>query len=496
MRNGRRLAFATLSVTLLALLPSACRDSTSIPAEDRLGPLQSEVASDTDSYAREELRAASNGRRVRGDQDEMLRVEVKVAGFAGFYLDSVGGVVILARDTSRRTIQLISTEIGRLFGARAANAIGPLATNVLRPTVMLAKFSLSELVGFQQRVVKRRGPFSGLQIVGISIPRNQLSVVVQREDQVADAARTLQALGIPTDGAVVRASNQELLATTTWVDKVRPTRGGVKVLVRGPGGSSYGCSHGFNVHRALPFPYQTQFSLTAGHCVNIPFGSVGQTGDTLFQATISHGAVARVQVNPAWPSSGCPTAADGQPAEWCPAADVLLSHPVAGVSFERKVGASTYEGHNGNPGTQTISGWYPIAGVITPETVFYGRNVAHRSGWISGTTTGEVVQACQQVQIKIPTWGGTPTSTMDMIVPCAAVITGMGSGMGDSGGPVFARQTDGGAYFAVGQSFAGTITPGSTTCQEGSSCIVIFAPWATLESYLGVGSLVPTTVIP
>src|SRR6266704_1038322 len=45
--------------------------------------------------AEREVSAAVQGRKSRGPQDEMLRIEALAPGFAGFYKDSTGALVLL-----------------------------------------------------------------------------------------------------------------------------------------------------------------------------------------------------------------------------------------------------------------------------------------------------------------------------------------------------------------------------------------------------------------
>lgn len=469
---------------------AACAD----PAEPQLRksyPVVRHVsafsAGTADTAAQRQLQLAAAGRRSRGDEDEMLRVEAQVPGFGGFFLDSTGQMILYTKDTSQSSAAALRREISAVYRTRASAGGGTLGLSAASAAVRIAQYTLSELVGYGARLSARLLPIEGLQAFGVRMNTNRLSMVFMESGQFERAQAALTGLGVPRE-AVDPIVTPPFVTTASWHDKFRPTRGGVKIAWQGSGT----CSYGFNVHRALPIPYQTSFMLTAAHCVMGTEGSTGTIGDTLFQATTSNGAVARVQVNPVWPSTGCPVALDGLPAEYCPEADVLLAHPTAGVVFDRRVGTSDHEGHSGNSGSASISGWRNIAGIITPAAVFYGRNVVHKSGWITGTTTGEMVLARSQVEVKIPSLG----PTVSMIVPCAAVVEAIGGGLGDSGAPVFARATDGGPYMALGVQFAATVVPGQSRCQAGTACLIIFSPWDRIEAHLGIGSLDPRTVIP
>lgn len=182
---------------------------------------------------------------------------------------------------------------------------------------------------------------------------------------------------------------------------------------------------------------------------------------------------------------------------------MLLASPLNAVEGERKVGTSTTEGVGGFWGSQSINGWYPISGSVAPELIARGgRNVIHKSGFRSGTTTGALAGSaappnllCGTVEVKLDQWGTSQPASLQYVLPCAYAISGLGSGKGDSGGAVFARQAAGGAYYALGIMVAGTIQANGA-CTNGLVCQVIFNDWGTIESWLSAGALNPATTLP
>src|SRR5438046_2710689 len=88
--TSNRSILTTLVFGLLAL--GGCSTDTSPPSASQLTPPQ--VMRWALDDAPRLVTLAASGVRDRGEQDEMLRVESKVPGFGGFYIDSLGAVVI------------------------------------------------------------------------------------------------------------------------------------------------------------------------------------------------------------------------------------------------------------------------------------------------------------------------------------------------------------------------------------------------------------------
>ena len=114
------------------------------------------------------------------------------------------------------------------------------------------------------------------------------------------------------------------------------------------------------------------------------------------------------------------------------------------------------------------------------------RNVVHKSGFRTGTTTGEIVLPYVGTYSDI-LWPikaiGVPTDTVTVWFTGLVRVAHAGWGYGDSGGPVFAREVSGGPYFALGIQHAGegSINTSTGICNAGTGCAFFFVPWGQIE---------------
>lgn len=487
----------------LSLVLSGCEEQNGVAPRSATFSLASDQASHLEPDVARELQEASHGRTTRGEQDEMLRVEALVPGFGGFFVDTTGHIIVLLKDTTKARV--VRALLDQRYRARSEHAVRQAVTNIGQADVRSSDFSLAELVAMQARLRRRTVAVPGMVAYGPNIAENRLVVAFTSRSQLEAGILTLARLGVPASAVRAEVWSTPVVASGTWIETYRPTRAGILITTgRGSPLGPYSCSHGFNVYRAASPPAEVNFTLTAAHCIAVPFGNHARgAGDTLWQAGISSGAVRVVTVNPPWPTTNCPLASDNQPAEYCPDADVLLAAPLNGVVGERKIGTSTWEGLGGTFGSQVINGWFPIAGVLAPELIARGgRNLVHKSGFVSGTTTGSVqgtapppALLCATVEIGLPDWGSAHPTSLQSVEECTYVLVGIGAGKGDSGGPIFARQVAGGPYYALGITVGSTILS-NNACTSGLVCAVVFQSWNTIEQWLGMGTLNPTTVIP
>jgi len=88
---------------------------------------------------------------------------------------------------------------------------------------------------------------------------------------------------------------------------------------------------------------------------------------------------------------------------------------------------------------------YAVVGIITASQVPVTRNLVHKSGERTGTTTGALLSTCYNFfsQIRLA------TGIYGFEAKCQVALDHIGSGGGDSGAPVFARLVDGGSYYAL-----------------------------------------------
>jgi len=241
------------------------------------------------------------------------------------------------------------------------------------------------------------------------------------------------------------------------------------------------------------------YFLTAGHVVDGFSATNGATGDTVIQSGVTYtgyayalNQVGIILTNPAYNegSSACGTGND-----FCTNADVALGFYTTGISSARKVATSTHEGLNGGIGTPDINGFYPISGVLPAEMAVNAPYGIHKSGWMTGTTTGYIDTPSMDINVTL-CWGitppGTPCSAKQMRYLDVGLVRNMANVGGDSGGPIFAG--NGNPYSALG-ILVGRGGPKNSdgSCQDVEYCFTFFVKWTNIESALGYGSLSPVT---
>ena len=197
----------------------------------------------------------------------------------------------------------------------------------------------------------------------------------------------------------------------------------------------------------------------------------------------------RITVNPPWNNVNC-----GLGANYCPSADVAAGVYLSGQTSVRKIGTSTYEGLNGNPspdGTINANGPYSVTEPVTPEWVDTTIHNVGKSGFMTGTTSGQLDVASGPALILYD-WGVVGQTTVTAYYPNAIHITKIGWGNGDSGGPVFAHNTS--PYYPLGITIGGTGHRNSIdVCDDGLNCGIILNRWSAIETQLGLGRLNPAT---
>lgn len=250
-----------------------------------------------------------------------------------------------------------------------------------------------------------------------------------------------------------------------------------------PGDFPRGGSHGFNVRAANS---GVNYFMTASHVVNETMGVNGLTGAAVYQPSYAGGVIGQIAVNTEWQEA---PALECQGFDYCTTADVALGTFSGSVSGERKIGVSVTEGSVGNPGSNAISNWYNVAGTVAPEFIQNYRNIVHKSGYKTGTTTGGIDMPCAyapaDVQIGL--------AIKKLLLRCHVRVAFAGHGKGDSGGVVFARMTSGGPYYALGILASGGPVSDDDVCTAGAACNYMFAQWSAIEASMGVGPLNPAT---
>lgn len=136
-------------------------------------------------------------RHVTSEDDDARLVE-RVSGYAGMYLRP-GGAVLLLVDTARRT-----EAIAAVRGALAERGLSERDVRVQR-----ARYDARQLLEFKRRASGARASHAvGWLAVGIDVLSNRIAVGVPGEEDVEPMRRSLAALGIPDDAAIVEVRDR------------------------------------------------------------------------------------------------------------------------------------------------------------------------------------------------------------------------------------------------------------------------------------------------
>ena len=428
------------------------------------------------------VQQAMRGVRVRGEQDDMLRREAALAGFGGFYIDSLDHMVVYMKRGSAIAEASVRQVLVKAYSGRAEPRIQSLMPSIANARIVPGDFALSELIAIENRISQSTVRIPGFTGVGTSLITNRVVVGFLDAADVDAGLSAIQLMGIPANAIVGEVWGHVVTSSAfDQHDSIRPTRGGLMIQIHN--GTQYpdiadtafveGCSLGFNVrwHPAGQSTY-TDYMMTAAHCANEYRGMNGVTGDTVYEPRIGTiigdemtNLVGFVAVNQPWEANdpSCNTnPRDGSRIDYCIDADVMLIRPAPGVSTDRRLGTSTYQGYNGNSGTMQINNWYPIQSVVPPEWLSTYQYGAVKSGATTGTTSGQAQLPVTQVFSHIcwgrsncPNAAGTSGGKQVAYWNVAKVLHA-GWGLGDSGGVVFQGNAGAGApYVAVGIQVAG-----------------------------------------
>lgn len=323
---------------------------------------------------------------IRGEQDKMVRIEALLPGFGGFYLDSSGTVVVHMKGSITATQGPARQTLQATYAARPEAAIRQIMAEARKATVIEGQYALSELIAVENRITDNIGLIPGLTGVGTSLVMNRVKVGFIDSASFGPGVEAAVRLGVPQNAIIPEVWGVGR-NTSNWDSNVMPTRAGIQISVvnrtRSPGVYPMG-SYGFNVTTTTGAIY----ALIASHTANDAPGINGNVGDSVLQNAFSV-PVGVVQINPPW-DTNCPiNPVTGMPYDFCTDADVAAVRLLPGVTSQRALGTSDYEGQNGAAGSAHIHGWYPIGSVVPPEFILQNPIIGlHKSGYSTGTTTG------------------------------------------------------------------------------------------------------------
>lgn len=241
------------------------------------------------------------------------------------------------------------------------------------------------------------------------------------------------ALGIPSE-VVESQAGPRVVPFVDLNSKVRPAGGGLRIMsmfaVNGVQQPRLLCTYGFNAQ--IDDGSGTRYMVTNAHCVEPDNVFGGLDGATVTQPADSNvtSLVGTVTVNPASQSgiTGC------APGDSCRESDAVLvqtsttrfpasSWDIGGIEMTTSRGVGP-----GSGGSTTISGRIALANA---STIFFAGDTLEKIGATTGWTAGAVTGTC-----VYHTDGGTGGRM------CNGVVAA-GANHGDSGSPVFWRDTSG-----------------------------------------------------
>lgn len=519
MQVQRRFSIPLFAASFVALMGCSPDDLPTSPARWRpeiRGALTNASALVAQAVA---------GRRVRGEQDDMLRREAALPGFGGFYIDSLERMVVYMKTGSKIPEALVRKVLGEAYSSRPEPRIQQLRPEIAKARIARGDFALSELIAIENQIAHSPVSIPGYTGVGTSLATNRVVVGFMDTAQVEAGLSAIITLGVPAKAVVAEVWGPIAVAASfDQANGVRPVRGGLRIGIHNMtqypwvyagmvGGYKFyttqtaTCSLNFNSRWRRPDNTYIDYMITAAHCVNGYRGINGVTGDTIFQPTFTSRGnadlIGFVDVNEPWNDSFCGTnPANGSVIHFCIDADAMLMRFNAGVTGERKLATSLYEGLNGNIGDMRINNWHPIQSVVTPEWIAQTPYGVHKSGAVTGTTNGVMELPVTQVvgrtcwATNCPT-ATNPTGGRQIWYMNVVKVRSAGWGEGDSGGVVFGG--NGAPYYALGMIVAGGGKRSTDTkyCTAGTACSYFFTPWAAIEqsarNVLGNGTLNPIT---
>ncbi len=367
-----------------------------------------------------DLQQASSPRVITWD-DRLAAIDVP--GFAGFYTDDAGQLVVRSvnGDVDR------SAMADRLSQLRAVTAAD-------LPTDFRVEGADYAFVDLQRWRIKMRSllPLPDVNSLSIDDAANRIALGITPGASTTALIAQLERLDVPVD-AVTFKDQEPAYLTATLRDKVRDTVGGLKIQ----NDAEQVCTMGFNA-----FWGADRVFITNSHCTD---GRGGVQGGEYYQPTcdseectemrgpwVPPGNVVGVELkDPAW-WVGC----DGE--NFCRYSDSAI------IDYYRGVGSDLGEiARTTGWGSITISTTTP-RWIITGEQAMMVDQVAHRVGQRNGYRYGDVEDTCDDIDIG------------DYTTLCS-VRYDVGGSTGDSGAPVF-RVISSNNVSLVGINFASSAT--------------------------------------
>jgi hypothetical protein len=463
-RTGRTLFFALAAVCAV----TACgREPTTAPMVGRMVSVG----------AQHQIEAAVRGRKVRGFEDDILRMESRAPGLGGVSFDSDGSIIVYLTDTSNAEwVRKSLRGMARQLVDPDPNAAAMLAESKI--IIRKGRFTFSQLVHLVPAVTRALQPLAGFQAIDADESLNRIRVTVNDPASAWEARRAVAALGLPDSLTTIEIHPR---VTSTSIREVfRPvTYGGVQIMSE----TQQFCSLGFNVVTNLS---ENGF-LTASHCLTGPIGA-GFYNQYMYQSYyapfVLQYRVGTVTINNAFTATE-PECGGFTLCTWADVAFIQYSPTSLGAS---RLARTASPGVNNNGGSISyVSYW----GSLIKATAAPGLTI-DKVGRSTGWTRGTVAATCENFRPR-------PGDQYDYMVLCSTRVTGASSGQGDSGAPVFRPHPFlSNVAYTYGIEYAGgplnTSDHGDRntlwwyeycSAAGGGGCFYYYSPWANIETHLG-----------
>jgi hypothetical protein len=139
---------------------------------------------------------AVSGVRLRGEQDEMLRLEAKLPGFGGWYRDS-SALVVYMKPTSGTSPSVVRETLYETYAARPDLLGRTITAEAKDAKIVFGEYSLSELIAIENRIANPRVRISGFAGVGTSIVLNRVKVGFRDTASVCPGLAAITSMGVP-----------------------------------------------------------------------------------------------------------------------------------------------------------------------------------------------------------------------------------------------------------------------------------------------------------
>ena len=469
--SGSQHLHRVLSIPILTFLLLGCsRDEPTVPGHSGQSRLQdrepANVVAAYQAAADAEVAAALAGRKSRGIEDEILRIQADVPTLGGVYFDpSSDAIVAYVKDDV--DIPRLNASV-RVSALRADPEHKTLFSAGKAIRTVKGMFAFSDLVTYQKALAAKIMSLPDVVSIDADEAANRVAVGMVGEGASEAILSAGDAIGVPRDAIVIQGSKKLPHLTTGLRGTWRPTLGGIQFSAKANQVNEIDagdCTLGFNVTDSN----YVRYALTASHCINAFLGAWGGQTNVVFGQPWAAYPTGVSVVSPSWTNGGCGTT-------YCVYGDAALISYYGNVSSDKRIMRTVSVGTNGAGGSLTYNGYWNVAAVYTP---MYGENV-DKVGRTTGWTRGQQGASCLAHKSVI--------NLQDTLtVQCTSLISTARGYVGDSGAPIF---KDAWPYaYAIGVLHGATVYDLGggqiASCDSADSCWLFYTPIGAIHQVLG-----------